>query len=79
MIIPQDICDIIVQKMDERASPAYYRVVMTLGQVLETKFLTRYIKLGASMWLLLCLNSSHLLLRVSMLICFREYHDAVGR
>ncbi|KAL6907270.1 ribonuclease P 40kDa subunit domain-containing protein [Trichoderma evansii] len=46
LIIPQDIHDIVVQKMAERESPSYYRVVMTLGQVLETEFLTQYIKLG---------------------------------
>ncbi|KAL6863636.1 ribonuclease P 40kDa subunit domain-containing protein [Trichoderma novae-zelandiae] len=51
LIVPQDICDIIVQKMAERDSPAYHRVVMTLGQVLETKFLTQYIKLGNIMML----------------------------
>jgi ribonuclease P/MRP protein subunit RPP40 len=47
LVIPQDICDTIVQKMAEREAPVYYRVIMTLGQVLETKFLTQYIKLGA--------------------------------
>ncbi|OTA02168.1 hypothetical protein A9Z42_0025080 [Trichoderma parareesei] len=46
LVIPQDICDTIVQKMAEREAPVYYRVIMTLGQVLETKFLTQYIKLG---------------------------------
>ncbi|KAL7794375.1 ribonuclease P 40kDa subunit domain-containing protein [Trichoderma ceciliae] len=51
LIIPQDIYEIVVQKMTARESPAYYRVVMTLGQVLETKFLTQYIKLGNVMML----------------------------
>lgn len=37
--------------MVERESPSYYRVVMSLGQILETKFLTQYIKLGASILL----------------------------
>ncbi|KAH6609855.1 hypothetical protein Trco_003201 [Trichoderma cornu-damae] len=45
LIIPQDVYEIVVQKVVERHSPAYYRVVMTLSQVLETKFLTQYIKL----------------------------------
>ncbi|KAK4078231.1 uncharacterized protein Triagg1_3247 [Trichoderma aggressivum f. europaeum] len=51
LIIPQDIYEAVAQKMTEREAPAYYRVVMTLGQVLETKFLTQYIKLGNIMML----------------------------
>ncbi|EHK26955.1 uncharacterized protein TRIVIDRAFT_175722 [Trichoderma virens Gv29-8] len=51
LIIPQDVYEAVVQKMTERDSPAYYRVVMTLSQVLETKFLTQYIKLGNIMML----------------------------
>ncbi|KAH0522715.1 hypothetical protein TsFJ059_006515 [Trichoderma semiorbis] len=51
LIIPQDIYETVAQKMTEREAPAYYRVVMTLGQVLETKFLTQYIKLGNIMML----------------------------
>ncbi|KAL7936423.1 ribonuclease P 40kDa subunit domain-containing protein [Trichoderma chlorosporum] len=46
LIIPQDIYETVAQKMTERDAPTYHRVVMTLGQVLETKFLTQYIKLG---------------------------------
>lgn len=57
MIIPQDIYEAVAQKMAEREAPAYYRVVMTLGQVLETKFLTQYIKLGESVFLSLELAS----------------------
>ncbi|PTB38682.1 hypothetical protein M441DRAFT_145316 [Trichoderma asperellum CBS 433.97] len=45
LIVPRDIHDIVAQKMAERESPSYYRIVMTLGQVLETQFLTQYIKL----------------------------------
>ncbi|KAM0250682.1 hypothetical protein ACHAQJ_008516 [Trichoderma viride] len=51
LIIPQDIYEIVVQKMTERDSPSYHKVVMTLGQILETKFLTQYIKLGNIMML----------------------------
>ncbi|PNP44124.1 hypothetical protein TGAMA5MH_04411 [Trichoderma gamsii] len=51
LIIPQDIYDVVVQKMAERESPSYYRVTMSLGQILETKFLTQYIKLGNLMML----------------------------
>ncbi|RFU74318.1 ribonuclease p 40kda subunit [Trichoderma arundinaceum] len=51
LIIPQDIYELVVQKLAERDSPAYYRAVMTLGQVLEKPFLTQFIKLGNIMML----------------------------
>ncbi|KAK5996616.1 hypothetical protein PT974_01953 [Cladobotryum mycophilum] len=46
LIIPQGVYEIVRQKVTQREAPAFYRVSMTLGQVLETQFLTEYIKKG---------------------------------
>ena len=48
LILPQDLLQVVQDKLarESHAAPAYHRVDMTLGQVLEGDFFTEYIKIG---------------------------------
>ena len=51
LIIPQDLLQLVQDKLarESFSASAYYRVDMTLGQILEGDFFTEYIKIG--MWI----------------------------
>ncbi|KAF6804007.1 ribonuclease p protein subunit [Colletotrichum sojae] len=47
LILPQECYELVLQKLvKEMAPPTFYRVVMTLGQVLDGVFFNEYIKTG---------------------------------
>lgn len=47
LILPQECYELVLQKLvKEMAPPTFYRVVMTLGQVLDGAFFNEYIKTG---------------------------------
>lgn len=48
LVIPQDLLQLVQDKLarESCSAPAYYRVNMTLGQILEGEFFTEYIKIG---------------------------------
>lgn len=49
LVLPDECYELVKQKLvDERASPVFYRVVMTLGQILDGLFFNEYIKRGMS-------------------------------
>ena len=46
LIIPEEVCDLVQQKLlAAKEAPAYQRVIMKLGDILSGDFFTEYIKL----------------------------------
>lgn len=48
LILPQDLLQVVKDRIESqsRLVPSYYRVIMTLGQILQGNFFTEYIKIG---------------------------------
>ncbi|KAI3331604.1 ribonuclease P 40kDa subunit [Xylariaceae sp. AK1471] len=53
IILPEELLQLVKERLLDDAArvPSYYRVIMTLGQVLEGDFFTQYIKIGNIMML----------------------------
>lgn len=77
LILPQEELQLVQDRLEREScsTPAYYRVNMTLGQVLEGDFFTEYVKIGMKITRRVRILNCGI---EAYVVAIRQYHDVFG-